>query len=177
MTDHTARIDQLTAALYSTAAVLIESIADPEALAQATLKERAYATKVVSHMLATVRRSQPDHPLSVPSHINWDFAEDNQPGADNSLAPAVRSALSQPVVVETSSHAGGTPAAPQAAPVQSRIPPIRTAVDTLLGRGPSGRHPGIAPELPGTASARTKKKARASRRAHEQVLARARKSC
>ena len=85
--------------------------------------------------------------------------------------------LSQPVVVETSSHAGGTPAAPQAAPVQSRIPPIRTAVDTLLGRGPSGHHPGLAPELPGTASARTKKKARASRRAHEQVLARARKSC
>lgn len=174
VTDFTVRIDQLTGALYSTAAVLIESIADPEALAQATLKERAYATKVVSHMLATLRSVQPEHPSIVPSQIQWTFAESGQSIANEALIPDMTSALSQPVVVETSPSEPSVPPAPPAAQARPRTLSAPAAVDVMLGRASSGLPPAAAPL---SAVARKNRKSRASRRAHERVLARAGKSC
>ena len=139
--DRAAQIDQIMSALYSAAAVLIQSLVDPLAIEQASLKHRADALKATARMLETLQKVAPARPSDDLESIDFVFGEADQIEEDEPVSHD-----SGPHESFAKLYASDSPAASVGRHPGSRIPEGYTPVDILLGCGPSGLQPKLTPE-------------------------------
>lgn len=136
-----AQIDQLMTALYSAAAVLVQSLVDPLAIEQASLRHRAYALKAAARMLETLQKVAPARMADDVVPTEFAFGEDvevevGEPAAHD---PGFQESAAKPYPPES-------PAASVRRHPGSRIPEGYTPVDIMLGNGPYGLQPKLTPE-------------------------------
>ena len=160
MSDFARQQHDLLSALYSGATRLIHACIEPDAIEQASLRDRAAALNAVSRIMRMFQKSDKPAAPTGPVQIEWDFGEPNPADAEFEHAAGRVSAVKS--VSPGHLHAQVRPVAPVAAPSGASQSPRsevqeckllpgfgvepRKTNSTRAGNGrPARQHPAPAP--------------------------------